>query len=366
MITIDKKEFLEGLNIGGAMAGHSKTMPIYEFAKFDIKGTAMIVSSCDGEASITKRVEISSSTDGDFAFCASPKDIVAVIKSINDTEIKFEVANNTMLITHKKGEMQLPTYDADNFPMLSESDMGNFATLEAKALFNVLKEASLFVATDEIRLVMNGVYLTFENNVMTVAATDGKKIYCNQLHCCYTQTLMEGIIKAKHLGTILSLINGAEDVHVCVGERNIYVKVFDSMLCARRIEGNYPNYKAVIPTSYNITAKILVSDLMDSARRVSMASPTDSNLLKLTIHGATLEISSEDVMVNKRAKEAYLCEVVGGDLQIGVSSQMLANCLSVIESEYVTMRFMDATRPIVYIDEANEHKIAISMPMRVE
>jgi DNA polymerase-3 subunit beta len=138
------------------------------------------------------------------------------------------------------------------------------------------------------------------------------------------------------------------------------------MLCARRIEGNYPNYKAVIPTSYNMTAKILVSDLMDSARRVSMASPTDSNLLKLTMRGATLEISSEDVMVNKRAKETHLCEVVGGDLQIGVSSQMLANCLSVIESEYVTMRFTDATRPIVYIDEANENKIALSMPMRVE
>lgn len=364
MITIDKKEFLEGLNIGGAMAGHSKTMPMYEFAKIDIKGTTMIVSSCDGDASITKRVEMLSNTDGDFAFCANPKDIVAVIKSINDTEIKFEVVNNTMLITHKKGEMQLPTRDADNFPMLSEGDIGNFATLKAKDLFNALKEASLFVAADEVRLVMNGVYLRFEDNVMSIASTDGRKIYCNVLPCSYTQEPMEGIV--KHTSAILSLINGADDVHVCVGERNIYVKVFDSMLCARRIEGNYPKYKTVIPTSHNMTARILVSDLMDSARRVSMASPTDSNLLKLTMRGATLEISSEDVMVNKRAKETHLCEVVGGDLQIGVSSQMLANCLSVIESEYVTMRFMDATRPIVYIDEANDNKIALSMPMRVE
>ena len=363
MITIDKKDFLEGLNIGGAMAGHSKTMPMYEFAKIDIKGTTMIVSSCDGDASITKRVEISSSTDGNFAFCASPKDIAAVIKSINDTEIKFEVANNIMLITHKKGEMQLPTHDADNFPMLSESDMGDFATLKAKDLFNALKEASLFVSADEVRLVMNGVYLRFEDNLMSIASTDGRKLYCNVLPCSYSQEPMEGIV--KHTSAILSLINGAEDVHVCVGERNIYVKVFDSMLCARRIEGNYPKYNTVIPTSHNMTAKILVSDLMDSVRRVSMASP-DSNLLKLTIYGATLEVSTEDIMLNKRAKETHLCEVVGGDLQIGVSSQVLANCLSVIESEYVTMRFVDATRPIVYIDEANEHKIAISMPMRVE
>lgn len=363
MITIDKREFLEGLNIGGAMAGRAKTIPMYEFAKFDIKGATMIVSSCDGEASITKRVEVISNTDDDLAFCASPKDIVAVIKSINDTEIKFEVANNTMLITHKKGEMQLPTRDADDFSMLSEGDMGSFATLKAKDLFNALKEASLFVAADEVRLVMNGVYLRFEDNVMSIASTDGRKIYCNELPCSYTQEPMEGIV--KHTSTILSLINGAEDVHVCVGERNIYVKVFDSMLCARRIEGNYPKYKAVIPTTHNVTAKILVSDLMDSVRRVSIASP-ESSLLKLTIYGTTLEVSTENVMVNKRAKETHLCEVVGEGLQIGVSSQMLTNCLSVIESEYVTLRFMDATRPIVYIDEANEHKIAISMPMRVE
>ena len=363
MITIDKKEFLEGLNIGGAMAGHSKTMPMYEFAKFDIKGATMIVSSCDGEASITKRVEVISNTDDDLAFCASPKDIAAVIKSINDTEIKFEVANNTMLITHKKGEMQLPTRDADDFSMLSEGDMGSFATLKAKDLFNALKEASLFVAADEVRVVMNGVYLRFEDNLMSIASTDGRKLYCNVLPCSYSQEPMEGIV--KHTSAILSLINGAEDVHVCVGERNIYVKVFDSMLCARRIEGNYPKYNTVIPTSHNMTAKILVSDLMDSVRRVSMASP-DSNLLKLTIYGATLEVSTDDIMLNKRAKETHLCEVVGGDLQIGVSSQVLANCLSVIESEYVTMRFMDATRPIVYIDEANEQKLALSMPMRVE
>ena len=363
MITIGKKEFLEGLNIGGAMAGHSKTMPMYEFAKFDIKGATMIVSSCDGEASITKRVEVISNTDDDLAFCASPKDIAAVIKSINDTEIKFEVANNTMLITHKKGEMQLPTRDADDFSMLSEGDMGSFATLKAKDLFNALKEASLFVAADEVRVVMNGVYLRFEDNLMSIASTDGRKLYCNVLPCSYSQEPMEGIV--KHTSAILSLINGAEDVHVCVGERNIYVKVFDSMLCARRIEGNYPKYNTVIPTSHNMTAKILVSDLMDSVRRVSMASP-DSNLLKLTIYGATLEVSTDDIMLNKRAKETHLCEVVGGDLQIGVSSQVLANCLSVIESEYVTMRFMDATRPIVYIDEANENKIALSMPMRVE
>lgn len=363
MITIDKKSFLEGLNIGGAMSGKSKTIPMYEFAKFDIKGTILIVSSCDGEASITKRVEVSSNTDGDFAFCASPKDIVAVIKSIGDTEIKFEVANNTMLILHSKGEMQLPTYDADNFPMLSESDMGNFATLKAKDLFNTLKEASLFVASDEVRVVMNGVYLRFEDNLMSIASTDSSKLYCNELPCSYTQEPMEGIV--KHTSAILSLINGSEDVHVCVGERNIYVKVFDSMLCARRIEGNYPRYKSVIPASYNMTAKILVSDLMDSVRRISIASP-NSGLLKLAISGATLTISSEDIEYNKRAKESHLCEVDGYDLQIGVSSQMLANCLNVIESEYVTMRFVDATRPIVYIDESNEHKIAMSMPMRVD
>ena len=365
MITISKKEFLEGLNIGGAMAGHSKTMPMYEFAKFDIKGTVLIVSSCDGEASITKRVEMLSNTDGDFAFCASPKDIVAVIKSISDTEIKFEVANNTMLITHKKGEMQLPAQEADNFPMLSEGDMDSFATLKAKDLFNALKEASLFVAADEVRLVMSGIYLRFEDNALSIASTDGKKLYCNVLPCSFTQEAMEGIIKAKHTSAILSLVNGADDVHVCVGERNIYIKVFDSMLCARRIEGNYPKYKTVIPTSYNMTARMLVSDLMDSAKRVSMAS-SDSNLLKLTMHGAALEISSEDVMTNKRAKETHLCEVMGGELQIGASSQVLANCLSVIESEYVTMHFMDATRPIMYIDEANENKLALSMPMRVE
>lgn len=363
MITIDKKSFLEGLNIGGAMAGHSKTMPIYEFAKFDIKGTVLIVSSCDGDASITKRVEILSNTDGDFAFCASPKDIVAVIKSINDTEVKFEVANNTMLITHKKGEMQLPTRDADNFHMLSEGDMGNFATLKAKDLFNALKEASLFVAAEEVRVVMNGVYWRFEDNVMSIASTDGRKIYCNELPCSYAQEPMSGIV--KHASIILSLINGAEDVHVCVGERNIYVKVFDSMLCARRIEGNYPNYKAVIPTTYNVTARVLVSDLMDSVRRVSMASP-NNGLLKLTINGATLDVSSENIEYVKRAKETNLCEVVGGDFQIGINSQMLTNCLSVIESKYVTMRFMDKTRPVVCIDEANEHKIAISMPMQVE
>lgn len=365
MITIDKKEFLNGLTIGGAMAGKAKTMPILENAKCVLKGNSLIVSSYDCDTDITKRVHIVANDGEDFAFCVKPKDVIATIKSISDKEITFEVVNDTLTIYHKRGEMQFPVCNTTEFPAPVTTDMGSFVSLSSNEVYNTLKEAALFISDDMVRQTMCGVYVKVADNTITFAATNGQKLYVNTVPCEYNEPPMEGIL--KNPTTALSIINGTEKVSISIGERNFYLKTFDATLIMRRIEGKYPNYQAVIPKTHEIELEMPCTDLVESVRRVAIASDSSSNLLRLGVNGVTLTLSSEDVMANKRAKETHLCSVSGNaEILIGANVNTLADCLSCVENDYVILRFIDATKPIIIKDGLNDTKIILVMPMRIQ
>lgn len=366
MVTINRKEFLTGITLGGAMAGKAKTMPILENVKCTLKGDKLVMSSYDTETAVTKRIQVVSNESSDMSFCVSPKELTSILRSVNDEEVKFNVESNQMTIMHKKGQLVVPTCSAEEYPSPTMNNTALGCDIPSEQLYNWIKEASYFVGTDEIKAILCGVFLYMEQGEIGVAATDGRRMYCNKGKCAYEGDLISCVLTSKSIASVLQLINGTETTNVLIGDTNIVFKNEDAMVCSRIVEGRYPNYKSIIPQTHNSECEICKNEILDSVKRAIIASDGSSNLVKLHINNICMDVSASDLTLGKKANETCICSYSGEELTIGVQGMYLVECVNCIQSSNVIMQFIDATRPIVLKDTDCENKIVLVMPMRVE
>lgn len=366
MIIIERKQFLDGILIGGSMAGKAKTMPILEFVKCTLKGNSFVLSSYDTETAVTKRISVVENNEEDCSFCVSPKDLINILKNINDETVRLEISNMEMTIFHKKGKLVIPTHGAEEFPspVLDSSALG--CDVSSEKIYNWIKDASLFVAHDEIRAVLNGMFLYMVDGEIGVAATDGRKLYHDSDKCAYDGDEIKCIITQKAFSAILQMINESETTNILIGETNIVFKTDDAKVCTRIVEGKYPNYKAIIPKSANSQAEVDKREVIDSVKRAIIASDSNVCLVKLHLSTMMMDIKANDDTFGKKAQESCTCSFSGDEFTIGVQGQYLIDCLGVTSSNDITLNFIDATKPIVVKDEAEPNKVVVVMPMRVE
>ena len=174
-IRLNKKDFVKSLQIGGSFAGKSKVLPILECVKLKRKGNTGFIISTDNENAISKMFSFES--DGmDFSFCVNYKDLLSYVKLIKDETftIEYRPSESTQIvISHTKGSTELPVQDATVFPQLKKGGEEKEFTVDAALLNNWIVDGSKFVANDELRPVMNGIFFYFEKGKFGFCASDG-------------------------------------------------------------------------------------------------------------------------------------------------------------------------------------------------
>jgi DNA polymerase-3 subunit beta len=358
--TIIKKDFINALTIGGAMAGKNKTLPILDSAKVEVSADTLTIHSFNGESWVSKDVHVEE-TDGDFAFCINPSELAKALKSLAEEVVTFVIEGSVMVINHFKGSMELPILASDQFPLKQIVEDGVNAKLNVTTIKEWLAIASDFVAQDELRPVMGGMYIYSKEGKLGVCATDAHKLWHDSVD--YNGEEFGVILPASGFKPLLSMLEGSDEIGVAIGEKNISFTTTNSALHCRLIEGVYPNFKAVIPTNNHITVKVAKSELADSVGRVGLFANKATSLLKLSVGAKSMGIEGSDVDLQRKANEVVKSEGNSESLNIGVKGDFFSTCLSHIISEDVVLRMSDPTRPIVFEDDAEPSKVMLVMPM---
>lgn len=364
-ITIERKSFVDALSIGSQMAGKSKGLSVLENCKITCKDGTATISSYDSEVAITKRTKIVEN-DGNVVFCIEPKALLAILRSLKDENVDLVLGENHICeIIHAKGKQSIPYDDADDFPTpVLEKEMKSF-DMESIVLFNWLKEAKLFVGNSTLYPSMMGVYLYCGNNEYGVASTNSNVLYHDKKNIDIADDEFGASVSIKAVDALLPMLNYTESVSVMIGERNVAFKTQDAMLVSARTEQPYPNFKRIIPTKNNITVEVGKDDLLEAIKRAMLTADENTNLLKLSISGMSIKITSEDYMFSKKTYEECLCTCVGGDIEIGLKGSYALNMLNSIESDNVTIKISEPRRPILWCDSLNNDKILLQMPCEI-
>ena len=232
-------------------------------------------------------------------------------------------------------------------------------------------EKTLFAtADDELRPVMNGIYVEITPDFMSFVASDAHKLVRYRRADAKAEFESSFILPKKPAGLLKNLLPKEEfDVKVEFDDKNAFFTLTNYTLICRLVEGNYPSYNSVIPT--NNPNKMIIDRLnfFNTVKRVSVFSNAASNLIKLNIEENQLVVSAQDIDFSISAVERLSCEYEGDEMEIGFKSTFLQEILSNISSGDVKVELSDPTRAGLLLpvdkDDEDEDMLMLLMPMMI-
>lgn len=364
-ILLSRKEFFDALQVGGTFAGRAKAMPVLNCVKCEVKDGRLGVTSFSGEIAVTSGCAVISS-DKDVAFCVDAADITRVIKLITSETVELlrDDSVESLTVRHSAGETTLATIPAGDFPQIMVEDEMQRFDIDSALLSGWLRNAQRFIekGKETLRPILGCMYLYKEGDEIGYCATDSQKLitesspYDGDDGAQSTSLLVRGDA-FKALGDIAGK---GERVTIEVGAQSFRASCGDSLACCRLVEGRFPKFRSVIPTSSAGHGTVQTEALLASVARAAVTSGMQ-RVLRLTIRKDAVELRSEDLGYGKRAKEtcAASCDE---EITLGLRADHLENALSCIDTETVLLEFTEEKKPFLLKEEDNERKTILIMP----
>ena len=242
-------------------------------------------------------------------------------------------------------------------------------TFDVDTLVNGINKTIFATADDELRPIMNGVYINIEPASITFVATDAHKLvkYSSE----QPSELTAAFILPKKPANLLKgmLLKEEAPVKVSFDSKNVLFNLKNHTLVCRLIEGSYPNYNAVIPTANPNKVLIDRIELVNGIKRVAVCSNPATNLIRMDIADNKINLTAQDIDYSMSANETISCSYDGQSITIGFKSTFLVEILSNIETPTVVIELADSTRAGVfkpiYDEKQSSDTLMLLMPMMI-
>ncbi len=257
---------------------------------------------------------------------------------------------------------RLHTYSAEDFPRLPDVDAAPTFTVDSEALLETVAQVSRSASRDESRPVLTGILARFEGGKLVMAATDSYRLAVKETQLPSEAPELEAIIPARALTELARVAGDATELELGVHENQVVFRVPRVVLTTRRIDGQFPNVKQLLPETFEHIVVLPRSELLDVVRRVSVMAQRNSPL-RLRFAEGELRISAQTVDVGE-ATEAIPASFTGDPLEIGFNPEFLRDGIESVPSDEVRLKLISPLRPGLITGEADDYSYLI-MPIRL-
>lgn len=365
---VSSSSLLKELQAISGVLSTNNTLPILDNFLFTIKDKVLTIVASDLETTMTAAMEVESKEDGAIAIPA--KLLIDTLKTFPEQPLTFTIngENNGIEIKSDQGKYKLSGESSEEFPKVPEVEAPSKATISSDVLSRAILKTLFAAGNDDLRPVMSGVFFQLENDGVTFAATDAHKLVRYKSANTKTDKGASFIVPKKPLNLLKSLVASTNsEVEVEYNESNVHFMFDEYNLVCRLIDGNYPNYEAVIPKKNPNKLTISRQDLLNSIKRVSIFANKSTHQVKFKLAGSELAISAEDVDFANEAIERLTCNYEGSDMEIGFNSRFIIEMLSNLETENVNIELSDPSRAgiILPVDSEFEGEDILMLVMPV-
>jgi DNA polymerase III subunit beta len=366
-------DLLNHLQALGRVISSKNTLPILDNFLFKLDGKTLEVTASDLETTIVTRLELENTSDsGSIAIPA--KLITDSLREFPDQPLTFTINTDTYAVTisSENGQFSVVGQHGEDFPQLPRIKPERSVSLKisASSLVSGITSTLFATADDELRPVMNGIFMELSPADITFVASDAHKLVRYKRKDVNADASAAFILPKKPAGLLKNLLSkGQEQVAIDFDDKNAFFTLSHFQVVCRLVEGNYPSYNSVIPT--NNPNKLLIDRIkfLNTVRRVSVFSNQASNLIRLSLKGNRLTVSAQDIDFATSAVEDMACQYMGDELEIGFKSTFLVEILSNIQSGEVSIELSDASRAGLFIpfdkEDENEDVLMLLMPMMI-
>ena len=359
-IVCQQGDLAAGLAIAARGVSQRSTVQILSGILFRAEGTLELAAT-DMELSI--RVPVASAQVEESGSVVLPgRLLLDIVKALPAQEVTIEQAlgAGAVRIACGQSEYTLHAQGAEDFPHLPEAD-GTPFSVDREAFAATVSHVSRAASRDESRPVLTGVLVEFSDGAVTMAATDSYRLSVKQSPLPGSNVESQAIVPARALGELTRIASG-EKIEIWIGENQILFRADGVLLSARRIDGQFPNWRQLLPQTFEHEISVNRAEFLDVVRRTSLMA--QRNLpLRLSFDQGALTISAQTQDVGE-AQESVPVDFQGERLEIGFNAEFLREGVESVEGDSVKLKLISPLRPgLLQGDDANFSYLI--MPIRL-
>ncbi|GET33318.1 DNA polymerase III subunit beta [Prolixibacter bellariivorans] len=369
---VSSTELLRHLNAISRVISNKNTLPILDNFLFQLEGNTLTVTASDLETTLITTLSLEN-TEGDGNIAIPAKIVIDTLKEFPEQPLTFNINMDTMAveILSENGKFSIVGQNGTDFPQLPE--LGDGATslnMPHDVLLSGINKTLFATADDELRPVMNGIYIELSEDDLTFVASDAHKLVRYKRSDARADVQSSFILPKKPASLLKNLLPREDfDVKLAFDDKNAFFSLTGFKVVCRLVEGNYPAYNSVIPVNNPNKLTVDRVEFYNTLKRVSVFSNQASNLVKLALTSAEMVVSAQDVDFAISAVERIKCQYEGQEMEIGFKSTFLLEILSNLSSTEVQVELSDPTRAGILLPAEKEIEeedvLMLLMPMMI-
>jgi DNA polymerase III subunit beta len=361
-VTSSREEFVGRLGVVSRAVSTRSSVQILAGVLLEAAGGELRLAATDMELSLRTSLDAQVESDGSVVVPGRLLVDIARLLPDSDVQIEHRVEEGVLAVTCGSASYRLHTYSAEDFPRLPDVDDTQIFTVDAEALLETVSQVSRSASRDESRPVLTGILARFEPGKLVMAATDSYRLAVKETDLAGSSQELEAIIPARALAELARIVGSATQLELGVQENQVAFRTGDAVLTTRRIDGQFPNVKQLLPEQFEHVVTLPRSELLEVVRRVSVMAQRNSPL-RLRFADGELNISAQTQDVGE-AKESLPAPFAGDPLEIGFNPEFLRDGIESVQSDEVQLKLISPLRPGLIQGEGDDYSYLI-MPIRL-
>ena len=361
-ITCSKDELVHGLTTVARALSTRTAIQILSGILLEASGSELRLAATDMELSV--RAVVPAQVQGEGSIVLPGKTLVDIARLLPSDEVTLEHRPSESFVHVSSGSASytLQTFNAEDFPRLPDvSETATFA-VERVPLLETIGRVARAASRDEARPVLTGVLVQFAGDKIVMAATDSYRLAVKETSLGTAAAELEAIIPSRALQELARIAGDVDEIGVGVQENQVIFSAGDIWLASRRIDGQFPNIRQLLPETFEYELTIPRGELLDVVRRAAVmiqrATPLHLRFAEgeLTVVARTQEVGE--------SRESLPVPFAGDTLEIGFNAEFLKDGIEAIEGDDVKFKLISPLRPAVLEGEDGDFTYLV-MPIRL-
>jgi len=360
-IVVSREKFLKSLQKVSSIIGSRSMLPVLGNVLLQAENGVLELTTTDLEIRITTRMEAKIEEEGKTTVPA--KKITALVSRFSDSEVTLAVdENNHIKLDCGTGHFTLLGLPAADFPGAAEFEVLKEIRLKEADFKDMFGAISYAVSPDDSRKVLTGVLFNTASGLLSMVATDGKRLALQE-KTVESITGEDGscIIPLKAASEVRRSSDGSGDLTIGIGEKQCRFTCGDFSLTSKLIEGNYPDYRQVIPKAAEKMFSVPAAPMLAKLETVAQVLSDSSSYVILEFADNKLTIKASSTEVGE-GSDVVPIQYEGEPVEVSFNPAYLADPLRIATAENVTIKVNDALNPVVI--EGKEGFLCVIMPIR--
>ena len=364
------KLICDGLDLSDAVmkvikaTSQKTTNPVLEGIKLLAEDDCLTLSATDLELAMEKKIKAEIFIEGETV--VPGKFFAEYIKKLTNEQIELNCNEKNMLaIKYTDSSGNIQAQSSEDFPAIKTLEDSEYFEITSKDFKSLITKSVFCVSLEDSRPILKGVLFEVENKRIKAVSLDGYRLAMVNKDIVNSTSNLSCIVPARSLNEISKLLEDNDEIiKVYVQKNYLMVVVNDTKIITRLLDGDFINYKQIIPTQFTTEITINKAQLEDGLDRASLLSRVDkNNLVKFDITDKLMMLSSKSDIGD--IKENITVALNGKDLTIAFNVRYFNEALRVISDEFIKLSFTTPSAPCIIKSSETDEYTYLILPVRV-